>query len=501
LGNLIASISAARIVEETIDPGTAKRRLSAYLAMILSALTSSFFAIGAALFAFCRYSNLFLTNWLKLRLCDKFSEKLRQIIIRKLPDITHTEAQMIKQLGWTCTVMSVLAALAGCEINTDNKNVIKASEKIASEKRNVAMFDAVSNTTPFDLQITAEGNAGVEVVGADNLIAEVETVVEGTTLIVRNKQNKGLHFSWKHTPLTIKISLPELLRVTNAGSGDMKVLKIHGDKLLIKSDGPGDIETSGSVGELTVRSSGSGDLDLAQLSSKQALLDMNGPGDVRMSVVSQSLVANLSGSGDLAVDALQAERVSISINGPGSASFNGVIKSLQADLNGSGDLNIDRLQAELATLNVKGPGDVELSGTTRQLTIAASGSGDIHLDRLQAGNADIISSGPGNISIAKLSGQLTARLSGSGDLQADLSNANLLDLSSKGPGNMTLKGSAKSLKAQISGVGDLHARDLLLEYASVKVTGPGQAEVNVKASAHTQAASRLVKIDRSGVIE
>jgi hypothetical protein len=66
---------------------------------------------------------------------------------------------------------------------------------------------------------------------------------------------------------------------------------------------------------------------------------------------------------------------------------------------------------------------------------------------------------------------------------------------------MTLKGNAKSLKAQISGAGDLHASDLLLEYASVKVTGSGQAEVNVKASAHTQAASRLVKIDRSGVIE
>jgi hypothetical protein len=81
-GSLIAGICAARIVEETIDPKTAKRRLSAYLAMTLSALTSSIFAIDAALFAFCRYSNLFFTNWLKLRPSDKFLEKFRQVVKR-----------------------------------------------------------------------------------------------------------------------------------------------------------------------------------------------------------------------------------------------------------------------------------------------------------------------------------------------------------------------------------------------------------------------------------
>jgi hypothetical protein len=61
----------------------------------------------------------------------------------------------------------------------------------------------------------------------------------------------------------------------------------------------------------------------------------------------------------------------------------------------------------------------------------------------------------------------------------------------------------------LTGSGDLQATELLLDHASVKVTGSSTAEVKVKsvdknktaANPNSVTASRVVKIDRSGVLE
>jgi hypothetical protein len=63
-------------------------------------------------------------------------------------------------------------------------------------------------------------------------------------------------------------------------------------------------------------------------------------------------------------------------------------------------------------------------------------------------------------------------------------------------GDVTIDGTAKKLTARLSGTGDLRAQDLLLDTASVKVTGNCEAQVNVKKAG----GSRVVKVDRNGVV-
>jgi uncharacterized Zn-binding protein involved in type VI secretion len=107
-----------------------------------------------------------------------------------------------------------------------------------------------------------------------------------------------------------------------------------------------------------------------------------------------------------------------------------------------------------------------------------------------------------------LKGNITVDLSGSGDFEADLADADKIDITADGPGSLTLRGSGKKMNATINGSGDLHASGLLLELASVKVNGPGEATVNVKAANAAAAeqssiknGSRTVTIDRNGVVK
>ena len=89
-----------------------------------------------------------------------------------------------------------------------------------------------------------------------------------------------------------------------------------------------------------------------------------------------------------------------------------------------------------------------------------------------------------------------------------MASADTIEINSDGPGSVTLHGSGKKLTASLNGSGDLQASELLLELASVKVNGPSEAHVNVKAAGEATAkestiknGSRLVTIDRNGVVQ
>ena len=269
--------------------------------------------------------------------------------------------------------LAAVIALSACEVRIDGDE-LKGSGKITTEVRTVTAFDTISNTTPFDVVVTVEGAASVSVVGDDNLLAEVETVVEGNTLVLRNKRNGRLHISWNHTPLTIKVTLPILNKLSNTGSGDIRLLKVHGDKLIINSDGSGDIQASGTVGEANVTSNGSGDLDLSQLHASKFSLAQNGSGDAHLSGITQSLEVDMNGSGDLEAESLQLERATVKIRGPGGATLKGVITSLIAELHGSGDMFVDRLQADQANITMHSSGEVRLVGEVKQLTAVTKGN-------------------------------------------------------------------------------------------------------------------------------
>jgi hypothetical protein len=443
----------------------------------------------------------FFMIWLNLRFPVTYSLTKR---LRRGTMKTPSGRTSIKFATLLISSIATVVGLSACEVNVSSDE-LKGSGKISTEVRTVSTFDSISNATPFDVIVTAEGAVGVSVVGDDNLVGEVETIVEGNTLIIRNKRKGGFHTSWNHTPVTVKVTMPVLNKLSSTGSGDIRLLKLNGEKLAILSDGSGDIQASGTVTEAQVTSNGSGDLDLAQLHTGKFTLAQNGSGDAHLSGITQSLDIEMHGSGDLEAESLQVERATVKIHGPGSATLNGIVKSLNAELNGSGDMFVDKLQADQANIVMHGPGEVKLTGEVKQLTATISGSGDLDTDGLLIGNAVIKNSGPGNISGGTISGSLKVESSGSGDLELKFKSAEQIDANMSGPGSLTFEGSAKNLSTLLSGSGDLHATSLLLEHASVKVTGPGEAAVNVKSASSdkstTSSGSRVVKVDRTGVVQ
>lgn len=73
---------------------------------------------------------------------------------------------------------------------------------------------------------------------------------------------------------------------------------------------------------------------------------------------------------------------------------------------------------------------------------------------------------------------LEIRLLGSGDIDLGL-DADDLELSLTGSGDILLEGSAQNLRLDLLGSGDLRAFPLAVDRADIRITGSGDAEVNV----------------------
>jgi len=213
---------------------------------------------------------------------------------------------MLKRLVMSAAiVMAFGVAVSGCEISI-NDDSIKGSGKIISENRQASSFDAIHNSSPFNVLLIVDGKNSVEVEGDDNFVKEVETAVEDGTLVIRNKRRGSFHFSWGHTPTTVKIHVAALKKITNSGSGDMEIRQLHSDKLDFLNEGSGDVQASGSVGELTFRANGSGDVNFRQLTVKKLDIEMNGSGDTELGEVGSNLVVQINGSGDLNIAKLNS---------------------------------------------------------------------------------------------------------------------------------------------------------------------------------------------------
>lgn len=363
---------------------------------------------------------------------------------------------------------TALIALTGCEISVNDSDAIQSSGKTLTENRPVTAFNSVDNSSPFDVIVTATGDPSVVVEADANIMNEVITSVEGNTLIIRSKRQKNFRFSSRNTPVVIKVHTANLSKFINSGSGDLQMQQLHDDKLDIESNGSGDIYARGTSKELIVHANGSGDLDLRQLSTNSLNIDITGSGDTEIADIKSRLEANISGSGDF---------------------------------------NANKINAEQTTISVSGSGDVTLEGVSKNLKVDISGSGNFDGSRLKVENSEIRNSGSGDINFNKMSGNVSIDNFSSGGFEADLDNAGDISIQSDGSGTITLRGSGKKLNAKLNSSGDLEAQSLILDYATVKVLGSGEARVNVKSTVKVDKEegssnhSRVVTIDRNGVVQ
>jgi hypothetical protein len=231
----------------------------------------------------------------------------------------------------------VLAAcLAALSAPAFAERKVAGSGRIATERRAVSGFDRIAIAGAFEVELRQGSSEGVELSGDDNLLALVETRLEGAasrTLKIGTKRDLDLAPS---QPIRIRIDLVQLTAIDMGGSSTLAANGLH-------------------VGKLAVAMGGSGSMKLAALDAERLALSLGGSGRAEADGRAKSAALNIGGSGNVACAALAVDEVSVSIAGSGFAEVH-ANQRLSISIAGSG--RVRHTGAAVPTVSIVGSGDV-----------------------------------------------------------------------------------------------------------------------------------------------
>jgi hypothetical protein len=199
-------------------------------------------------------------------------------------------------------------------------------------------FDGVALAGSQDVIVRVGGGHSVRAEGPAEILERLDIRVEERTLKVGMKKGDW-SFGWSgNRPRTqIFVTLPSIRAASVAGSGDMKVDRVIGNRF------------NASV-------AGSGDLDIAELKVGEARFSVAGSGDIKAIGTAERSSASVAGSGDIDLGRVEARTVSAAVVG-------------------SGDVRVRATDA--ADVSITGSGDVYVAGNAR-CTVSKRGSGEVH---------------------------------------------------------------------------------------------------------------------------
>jgi hypothetical protein len=183
------------------------------------------------------------------------------------------------------------------------------------EARPAASFTAISLTAPVKVDVVQGDTEGLAVEGDEAALADLETVVEGTTLRIRSRSKKdvpGMHQVRVHVSakslgaLSIAgagdIIVPTLrspaLKISVAGSGNVRIAELDATALEVSVAGSGDVLVGGKADTLSTSIAGSGDVKAGKLAARTAKVSIAGSGDVTI-WAREKLTVSVVGSGDV----------------------------------------------------------------------------------------------------------------------------------------------------------------------------------------------------------
>ena len=198
------------------------------------------------------------------------------------------------------------------------------TEPLALEERQLKGFERIEQLGSLDVEYMQADTFSVRVEAPVDALKDVETVVEGNTLVVKMRgDGKLLNFGVSDADdVTVYVASPDFLGIELKGSGEFKS---HGivdtDNLDIVLNGSGDIVLDDVIcDKVNVSLVGSGDVDVKHVKTLWAGVQLVGSGDVKMQFDNSGTVeATLTGSGDI--------------------TLKGNVKDYKYDVRGSGDMN------------------------------------------------------------------------------------------------------------------------------------------------------------------
>lgn len=210
-----------------------------------------------------------------------------------------------------------LIPLAACSVSAEDDVPVGGG---ASASRDFMLngFDSVSLAGPDSVTVTTGKQFSVRATGDSATLDRLDIRVEGGSLKVGRRRDSG--FSYSGRGAAIAVTMPSMRAGAVAGSGDLSVDAVRGEKF------------DGSV-------AGSGDLSVARIEAALVKLSVAGSGDIRAAGQARETSLSIAGSGDIDAGALGAESTRISLAGSGDVRA-GATRLARVSLVGSGDVEI-----------------------------------------------------------------------------------------------------------------------------------------------------------------
>ncbi len=212
------------------------------------------------------------------------------------------------------TILLLIAVLA---LSSCTSRRVKGNGNITTSNRSEGSFDAVKASGSFDVFFSqGEANA-IRIEADENLMKYIETSVEDGVLRIRTKSGMNIRPSQdikvyvkspKYRSVSLsgsgnmvaetKITSTEKIKVSIAGSGDIKLQEVDAPQIDVNISGSGKAEGFGNTRDLDIDVAGSGDVMMKDLKAENAKISIAGSGNVWL-FASIKLDVRVAGGGDI----------------------------------------------------------------------------------------------------------------------------------------------------------------------------------------------------------
>jgi Putative auto-transporter adhesin, head GIN domain len=167
-----------------------------------------------------------------------------------------------------------------------------------TQTRSVGSFDRLDVSGDINVDVVPGDSGDVEVTAGEKVIDRVVTEASGGVLHVGIRDRGIVIGPDPFDDVRVQVSAASLDGIRVEGSSDLKLGRIDRDELSIEVNGSGDIEASGTVGNLIATIEGAGDAHLFDLEAKTATVTVQGAGDAELNVTDK-LDVTVQGAGDI----------------------------------------------------------------------------------------------------------------------------------------------------------------------------------------------------------
>ena len=242
--------------------------------------------------------------------------------------------------------VSFIMAIASCMVAASAQDKDRQEKQVA-----VTPFDKVSHTSSFTVSYAQGPKHTCTIIASPKDMKKLKAEVKDKQLniYVENKEKvvnlNGLTFlnAGLSGDVVVKITSPELTKVSCTGSGDfVATTDIKSEDLEFSISGSGNVKLQNvTAGKLHLSTAGSGNMDIQQAHTEDLNVEVAGSGGMNLNnVVSTCKKACLSvvGSGDINTAFSNCQELECGIAGSGRIGLKGKVVNYKSSVFGSGEI-------------------------------------------------------------------------------------------------------------------------------------------------------------------